>query len=52
MIKWLILVFILGFVVGFVFSVFLTMSKISFYEDTIQKLKKKAIRFNVERDDD
>lgn len=52
MIKYFILIFFVGFILGFIFSVFLTMSKISLYEDKIQKLKKKAIRFSIERDDD
>lgn len=51
MIKCLI-IFLVGIIIGFVISVILTMSKISSYEDKIHKLKKKAIRFNVERDDD
>lgn len=51
MIKYLLCV-ALGLVLGFVITILLTMNKISFYEDTIQKLKKKAIRFGIERDDD
>lgn len=52
MIKFLILALFLGFLGGFILSTFLTMAKISSYEDKIQKLKMKTIRFNIERDDD
>lgn len=49
MVLYLMLSFLVGGLFGFVIAICLTISKISSYEREIQKLKKKTIRFDVER---
>jgi uncharacterized integral membrane protein len=51
MLEILIIVFFVGFLFGFIFAVIMAASKISSYEDEIQKLKRKAIRLDKERSD-